>query len=161
MRNLKPYNLPPPSPPPPSNVYYKSNQLTFMKSDNYDTQVESSVGYKQMIYVTLYSNPSATEPVGQAFFDVSILNAPVNMAYDTELCYFFWDDGVTKSSIQFTMATFSPDASSVLPPGNYDFPITGGSGKYLGVRGYVHYYVSSNGLRTISFVFYDSQDPNI
>ena len=158
MRNLSPYHIPPSHHSPPPKVYYKSSQLTFMKSANYETEVASSLGYKQMIYVTLYSNPNATEPVGKAFFDVSILNASVNIAYDTELCYFFWDDGTTKSSIQFTMATFSPDASSILKSGQYDFPITGGSGKYLGVTGYVHYDVSSSGLRTVSFVFYTIED---
>ena len=144
----------------PPNIYYSANNLFTIKLPvNYDTELVSSLGYKQMQTTPIYSDFNLTTQIGNAFFDISILKIPSGSsiaAFDTELGYFFFPSvsspDNTTSSIEFTVALFNPDTSSVLPAGTYNFPITGGSGAYLNTAATsVAYNVDSSGIRSITF----------
>ena len=137
----------------PSTIYYTASQLKTVKSVDYDTEIVSCLAYKQMQQAVTYSDSSLNSPVGNIYYDISVLKIPngsVNTAYDCETGYIFWNNS-SVNSIIFSAPLFNPSTTSIFPPGTYNFPILGGTGKYLGASGSVQIIVSSSGLRTVTF----------
>ena len=140
-------------------LYYYGNELITNTSVKYNTEVVGCLGYKQLqntvIYDTTITTGELSGPIGNAFFDISVLKIPDgtdNTVYDTELSYFMFTtgSGSQTDTIAFTIALYNPGSAGFLSSGSYTFEITSGSGTYLGAVGSVVYVINSDGLRTVT-----------
>ena len=131
---------------PKNPLYYSFNILKQFGPLELPAENINSLAYTKMQESKLYSDDKFKKSVGSVFYDISILQIDTR-TYDSELSTISLKDGC----ITFTVTVFNTKTPGQLPPGNYSFDITGGTGKYLGVTGTVNIAASLTGLRTITF----------
>ena len=130
---------------PSKTLFYSVGTLKRFGTVNYPTSDTNSLAYKQLQLSDLYSDKELKNSVGNILYDVSVAQSG-NSIIDQEISTI----NLTHGTINFIVSIGNTTSPAIFGPGNYEFDIVSGTGKFLGVKGTVKINVSNQGLRTLT-----------
>jgi|688.fasta_scaffold708047_1 hypothetical protein len=133
---------------PKNPLYYSYNILKQFGPIVLPVESANSLAYKKFLQSDLYSDDTLKTKNSSIFYDISILQIDTTI-YDSEQAIISLKDGCINFTVTIVNNTDFP--GQFISGNNYSFDITGGTGKYLGAKGFVNIAVSKSGLRTITF----------